>query len=184
MTVLGISAAARPSSRTEILINSLLEEFSKNGFDIKKVFVRELKIAFCDGFHGCEKTGKCKFTDDMQLVGNAILSADIIIVAAPIYFTSIPAKFKAIVDRCQVFWARKNVLGTFSIPRKKGFFIAVSGRTQDFSHAEAVIKAFFSVFNIKLCGKFYLPNTDKISNEQFSKAKEDVKKLTEEVVKK
>ena len=181
MTVLGISAAATPNSRSELLLNSLLDEFSQSGSDVKKIFIRDLKISFCDGFRSCEKTGKCKFTDDMQVLEKAILSSDTVVVSAPIYFTSVPAKLKAVVDRCQLYWARKNILGTFSPAPKKGIFVSVSGRTQNFGHAETVIRAFFSVFNIKFCGKFYLPNTDKLDNTQFAKAKEDIKKLVTEV---
>ncbi len=181
MTVLGISAAATPNSRSELLLNSLLDEFSKTTRDVKKIFIRDLKISFCDGFRSCEKTGECKFADGMQVLEKAILSSDIVVVSAPIYFTSVPAKLKAVVDRCQLYWARKNILGTFSTSQKKGIFVSVSGRTQDFNHAETIIKAFFSVFNIKLCGKFYLPDTDKLDNTQFVKAEEDVKKLVTEV---
>ncbi|MFA5779787.1 MAG: flavodoxin family protein [Elusimicrobiota bacterium] len=181
MKVLGISAAATPNSRSELLLNSLLDEFSKNTLDVKKIFIRDLKISFCDGFRGCEKTGKCKFTDDMQVLEKAILSSDIVAVSAPIYFTSLPAKLKAVVDRCQLYWARKNILGTFSPSPKKGFFISVAGRNPDFSHAETIIRAFFSVFNIKFCGNFYLPDTDKLNDEQFAKAKDDVKKLSREI---
>lgn len=178
MTVLGISAAAAPNSRSEMLLNSLLDEFSKSTRNVKKIFIRDLKISFCDGFRGCEKTGKCKFTDDMQVLEKAILSSDIVAVTAPVYFTSVPAKLKAVVDRSQLYWARKNILGTFSPPPKKGFFISVAGSNPDFSHAETIIRAFFSVFNIKFCGKFYLPDTDKLNEEQFAKARDNVKKLS------
>ncbi|MFH0948520.1 MAG: flavodoxin family protein [Elusimicrobiota bacterium] len=177
MKVLGISAAATSNSRSELLFNSLLDEFSKSGTDVQKVFVRDLKISFCDGLRCCEKTGKCKFTDDIQSrIGGTIFSSDIVVVSTPIYFTSVPAKLKAVVDRCQLYWAKRNILRNFSPSKKKGFFISVAGRTPDFSHAETIIKAFFSVFNIEFCGKFYLPNTDKLGSEQFAKALEDVKK--------
>ena len=191
MNVLGISAAGAPNNRSELLFNSFLDEFSESSGDVKKIFVRDLKISFCDGCRDCEKTGKCKFTDDMQVLEKAISSSVIVAVSAPIYFTSVPAKLKAVVDRCQLYWVRKNILGTFSSSPPKGFFISVAGRNSDFSHAETIIKAFFSVFNIKFCGKFYLPNTDKLNDEQFAKALKDVKKLshgvaevTEETIKK
>jgi len=197
MKVLGISAAATSNSRSELLLSSLLDEFSKSECDVEKFFIRDLKISFCSGFRCCEKTGKCKISDDMQIIEKAILSSDIVVVAAPIYFTSVPAKLKAVVDRCQLYWARKNIsrltclpsgtavgqVGTFSPALKKGFFISVAGRAPDFIHAGTIIKAFFSVFNIKFCGKFYLPNTDKLDSEQFAKALEDVKKLNKGVAK-
>jgi len=179
--ILGISAGATGKSHSELLLNTLLDEFSKSGCEVQRIFIRDLDISFCDGGRGCEKTGKCHLKDDMQILEKAILSSDIVVVSAPIYFTSVPAKLKAIVDRCQLYWARKNILGTFSSSPKKGFFISVAGRNPDFSHAETVIRAFFSVFNIKLCRKFYLANTDKINDKQFLKALENVKKIKAEV---
>lgn len=178
MKVLGISAAPTKNSRSEQLFNSLLNEFLQCGAEVENFFIRNLKISFCDGFRGCEKTGKCKFNDDMQVLEKGLLSSDIVVVSSPIYFTSLPARLKAVVDRCQLYWARKNILGTFSPSPKKGFFISVAGREHpDFSHAEAIIKAFFRVFNIRFYGKFYLPNTDKLNGEQFSKVLKDVKKI-------
>lgn len=117
----------------------------------------------------------------MQILGNELLLADIVIIATPVYFASVPARLKAIIDRCQVFWARKNILKNFKPSLKKGIFIAVAGRNPEFSHIETVIKAFFSVFNIKLCGRFYLPNTDKLDSTQFTKTQENIKKLIKEV---
>lgn len=178
MRVLGISAAATSKSRSEQLLNSFLDEFSKSGGSVKKVFVRDMKVSFCDGLRGCEKTGRCKFTDDVQLLEKEIASSDTVVVSAPVYFTSLPAKLKAVVDRCQLYWARKVILKNYESLPKKGYFISVAGGSPDFSHSETVIRAFFSVFNIKLCGKFYLPGTDKLSKEQFSHALEDVKKLS------
>ncbi|OGS33107.1 MAG: hypothetical protein A2474_05455 [Elusimicrobia bacterium RIFOXYC2_FULL_34_12] len=181
--VIGISAGATPNSRSELLLNSLLDKFLKVGYKISKIAVRDLKISFCDGFKGCEKTGICKWHDDMRIIEKGILSSDIIVVSSPIYFTSLPAKLKAIIDRCQVYWIRKYILKDFNFKLKKGLFISVAGGTPDFSHAEAIIKAFFSVFNIKLVGKYYLPNTDIIKKEEFIKNINEVKKLIKEVVK-
>ena len=174
MKVLGISAAASAESRSELLLDSLLDEFRGGGADVKKVSTRNLTIFFCDGLHCCEKTGKCKLTDDMQLLEKAISSSDIVVVSTPIYFTSIPAKLKLIVDRCQAPWVRKNILGFLPSP-KKGFFIGVAGQHPDFCHAETVVRAFFSVFSVEFCGKFYLAGTDKIDDKRFFKALEDVK---------
>ncbi|MDD5688577.1 MAG: flavodoxin family protein [Elusimicrobia bacterium] len=183
--VIGISAGSSIKSRSELLLDSLLDEFAKFNYEISKIAVRDLNISFCDGLRGCEKTGVCKWKDDMKVLEEKLMSSDIVVVSSPIYFTSLPAKLKAIVDRCQVYWAKKNISGLsvkqeskYEPKPKKGFFISVAGRTPDFKHAEVIIKAFFSVFNIEFCSKFYLPNTDKISSKEFSKAMEDVKKIS------
>lgn len=178
---MGISACAGPSGRSELLIKALLNEFSKDGHEVKKIAVRDIDVSFCDGLRGCEKSGICKWKDDMQSVERDILSSDVVIVSSPIYFTSLPAKLKAVVDRCQVYWAKKNLLKKFETKSKKGIFISVAGRRPDFKHAEAIIKAFFSIFNIEFSGRFYLPNTDCMNGEHFKEAEEEVRKLTKEV---
>ncbi|OGS46555.1 MAG: hypothetical protein A2539_01615 [Elusimicrobia bacterium RIFOXYD2_FULL_34_15] len=181
--VVGISAGATSKSRSELLLNSLLDEFSQVNCKIKKIAIRDLKISFCDGFRGCEKTGTCKWKDDMQLIERKIIEADVVVVSSPIYFTSIPANLKAIIDRCQVYWARKNILKNFNLEPKKGLFISIAGRNPDFNHAETIIRAFFSVFNIKLAGKYYLPNTDTINENIFLESIKEVKNLIKEVLK-
>ncbi|MBN1384891.1 MAG: flavodoxin family protein [Elusimicrobia bacterium] len=183
MKIFGISAGPSPASRSELLLKAALDEFSKAGCEIEKVAVRDINISFCDGLRGCEKSGICKWKDDMQILEGNILSSDIIVISSPIYFTSLPAKLKAVVDRCQVYWVQKNLLKKSGPEPKRGIFISVAGREPDFKHAEIIIKAFFNVFNINFSDKFYLSNTDYISNKQFEEAVGSVKKLIKEVVK-
>lgn len=179
--ILGISAGPALASRSELLLNSLLDEFLKSGCKISKVIIRGLSISFCEGCNNCEKIGRCKWKDDMQILENELLSSDIVVVSSPIYFTSLPAKLKAVIDRCQHYWVKKKQ-GKFDTKHKKGLFVSVAGGEGNFKHAEVIVKAFFSIFNINFSGKFYLPNTDRINNKQFKKAIKDVKKLTKGVV--
>lgn len=179
--ILGISACASATGRSELLLEASLGEFSKGASEVKKISVRDMKISFCDGLRGCEKSGTCKRKDDIHAIKEDISSSDAVVVSSPIYFTSIPAKLKAVVDRCQVYWAQKNLLKKFETKPKKGIFISVAGRQPDFKHAEVIIRAFFSIFNIEFSGKFYLPNTDCMNGEQFKEAVEKVRKLTREV---
>ena len=58
----------------------------------------------------CAKTGECIIRDDMQAIYEDLLSADILLVANPIYFQGLPCQLKCVIDRCQALWARKYIL--------------------------------------------------------------------------
>jgi putative NADPH-quinone reductase len=66
-------------------------------------------IAPCTGCEACVKTGKCVQRDDMELLTKALAAADLLIWINPLYFGTVTAQLKAIIDRFQVLWAR-NVL--------------------------------------------------------------------------
>lgn len=48
----------------------------------------------------CYKTGKaCSFDDDFNLIAPAILEADAVVFTMPVYWYSIPAQIKGVIDR-------------------------------------------------------------------------------------
>lgn len=68
------------------------------------------------GCHACEtcyKTGKaCSFDDDFNTIAPAILEADAVVFATPVYWYSIPAQIKGVIDKMFSFCvAGKDVAG-------------------------------------------------------------------------
>ncbi|MDR4506698.1 MAG: flavodoxin family protein [Candidatus Brocadiaceae bacterium] len=156
--VIGIFGSPRIDGNSDILLNHALKGAKANGADIEQIFIRELHIAPCNSCGGCYENGKCVIDDDMQGIYSKLIEADGIIVATPLYFMGISAQLKALVDRCQAFWARKYLLkiparegGSFS----RGFFIATAARNNGeelFFGAIKTIKAFFHVLDIEYKG--------------------------------
>ncbi len=64
-----------------------------------------LEIKPCIGCFSCwSKTpGKCVIKDDMALISEKIIAADVIIESFPLYFFGMPSKLKAMTDRCLPF---------------------------------------------------------------------------------
>ena len=51
-------------------------------------------------FRSCFKTGKaCSFDDDFNDIAPAILEADAVVFSMPVYWYSIPAQIKGVIDR-------------------------------------------------------------------------------------
>ena len=68
------------------------------------------------GCHACEtcyKTGKaCSFDDDFNTIAPAILEADVVVFTMPVYWYSIPAQIKAVIDKLYSFCvAGKEISG-------------------------------------------------------------------------
>lgn len=99
MKILGILGSARKGGNTEIVLDVALEEAKKEGVSTEKIPLGDKVIAPCDGCQGCVKTGKCVIEDDTQEIYEKILESDGIIWATPVYFWSMTAQTKTLMDR-------------------------------------------------------------------------------------
>ena len=128
MNVIAFSGSPRKGGNSETLLR---EAIRGTGLDVEVFRLSELDIEPCRSCGECEETGECVIEDAMQEVQSAIRKADRIIFSTPVYFMGIPAQAKAMVDRCQAFWAEKNVLGR-PLPAgkhgRKGLLLIVGGR--------------------------------------------------------
>lgn len=58
------------------------------------------KIAPCHACYFCrEHGGECAYKDDMAEILQAMIDADVLVLASPVYFYSIDAQLKAVIDR-------------------------------------------------------------------------------------
>ena len=103
-----------------------------DGAECETIYLRDLKYAPCIACDGCHKNGSCVVNDDMQEIYKKLLTADRVILAAPIFSMGINAQGKALIDRGQRFWATKYILNKPVIerasgPKRKGIFISAAG---------------------------------------------------------
>jgi len=125
--VLGIFGSPRRGGNTDRLLESFLAGAGESGGPCSRVLVAEESLAPCSGCRRCETDGRCVIEDGMQRVYGLIEEADLIALAAPIYFYGLPAQAKALIDRSQMFWARKHRLGLRARKRRAGYLIAAGG---------------------------------------------------------
>lgn len=156
--VIGIFGSPRQGGNSDVLLNSALKGAEAVNSSIEKIYIRDLRIAPCNSCGGCRETGVCIIDDDMQKIYPKLREADGIIVASPIYFMGVSAQLKALIDRCQAFWARKYIL---HVPIReggrtaRGFFIATAARPHEeglFAGAVKTIKSFFHVLDTQYAG--------------------------------
>lgn len=165
MRVLGIAGSPRRGGNTDLLLEELMKGAASQGAETKTIELRSLKYETCTHCDSCLKTGNCVIKDDMREVYQELEQADIIFIASPVQFVGPTAQLKAMIDRCQCFWARKYVLKVPPLGDervRKGFFISVGGtRLKDmFEPSLAIVKTWFRMLNIEYAGELLFKGID------------------------
>ena len=108
--VLGISTSPRIKGNSDLLLRRALTGAESAGAITEYIRLIDYKISPCIECNACYTTGICKVQDDYQRLQKKILNADRIIFATPIFFMTVCAQAKMLIDRCQCLWAQKYVL--------------------------------------------------------------------------
>lgn len=98
--VVVLTGSMRKGGNTDLLAQAFVEGAGKNNV-VEVVSVADYKINPCIGCNSCftREGNKCFQTDDMSKVYDKLRTADIVVIASPVYFYGISAQLKALVDR-------------------------------------------------------------------------------------
>ncbi|NOZ64187.1 MAG: flavodoxin family protein [Caldiserica bacterium] len=147
MKVLCLYGSPRKKGNTDILMDEFIQGIEEAGGKAEKIYLRELNISPCDSCGGCYKNGVCSKKDGMLYLHAKFMECEVLCLSAPVYFLSLPAQVKAVIDRCQVYWVKKYILGEqLRESRGKGVFLSASGTKSDdvFYCAEKLARVFFN----------------------------------------
>lgn len=100
MNVLAISASPRKGGNSDVLCDEFLKGAAESGHKVQKIRLAEKHITPCRACYGCMEEHTCVQRDDMAEVLDALIGADIIVLASPVYFYSVCAQMKTMIDRC------------------------------------------------------------------------------------
>jgi multimeric flavodoxin WrbA len=165
--VLGIYGSPRKGGNSDQLLDKALEGARSAGAETKTVYARDLKMCGCLECGGCDKTGKCVVEDDMQSVYPLLEEADLIFLASPIFFYSITAQAKALIDRSQALWSKRMLEKTpeerKSYDSGRGYLIAV-GATRGknlFEGSQLTAQYFFDALDMSYDGGIFFRSLEK-----------------------
>jgi multimeric flavodoxin WrbA len=153
MKVVAFFGSPRLEGNTDILLQEALKPIRAAGHEIVLFKLNFMNIKPCQDCGGCTKTGVCVIQDGMNDIYDAIRAADRIIIASPIFFFSLSAQTKAMIDRCQAFWCEKYLLKK-DIPAgpygRKGLLLVAAGMQKEdaVKCADTVAKIFFRSISV------------------------------------
>lgn len=100
MKVLGIVCSPRKGGNTEIMVKAALEGAESYGAETDFWTTAGKELRPCDACYTCgTRGGECHIKDGMQELYPRILAADGIIFGSPVYFLSMTAQAKIVIDR-------------------------------------------------------------------------------------
>ena len=103
--VLILEGSPRRNGNSSILSDEFARGAEESECSVEKIRIVGKKIAGCLGCNACYRNGgTCVQKDDMAEVREKMLAADIIVLASPIYFYSMTAQMKAVIDRTYAFY--------------------------------------------------------------------------------
>ncbi|MGN0504929.1 MAG: flavodoxin family protein [Lachnospiraceae bacterium] len=97
--VLIISASPRKNGNSDILCDRFAQGAEESGHKVEKVFLASKNIGYCRGCGVCNSTHKCVQKDDMAEILDKMVTADVIVLATPVYFYSMDGQMKTLIDR-------------------------------------------------------------------------------------
>jgi len=97
--VLIISASPRKSGNSDRLCDEFMRGAKESGNNAEKIFISDKKIGYCTGCGVCNRTHKCFQKDDMTDILCKMVEADVIVLATPVYFYTMDAQMKTLIDR-------------------------------------------------------------------------------------
>ena len=103
--VLILSGSPRKGGNSDILCDQFAKGALEMGNEVEKICIAEKKIAPCSGCYFCKNNGgRCVFNDDMGDILQKIIDCDVLVLSSPVYFYSISAQLKAVIDRTVARW--------------------------------------------------------------------------------
>lgn len=98
-TILVLSASPRKGGNSDTLCDAFIRGAQEAGNTAEKIFLSSQKIHYCSGCGVCNTTHHCVQKDDMAEILNKMVEADVIVMATPVYFYSMDAQMKTLIDR-------------------------------------------------------------------------------------
>ena len=95
-----ITGSPRKNGNSLAMTDAFIKAAEAKGHSVVRFDTSFMKIGFCHACETCYKTGKaCSFDDDFNTIAPAILKADAVVFSMPVYWYSIPAQIKGVIDK-------------------------------------------------------------------------------------
>ena len=95
-----ITGSPRKGGNSIAMTEAFIQAAEAKGHSVTRFDAARMKIGGCRACGTCYSTGKaCTFDDDFNSIAPAIEAADVVVYSMPVYWYSIPAQVKGVIDR-------------------------------------------------------------------------------------
>jgi len=130
-----LNGSPRKNGKTASLIKAFADGAESAGNEVRELYLQGMKIGGCLACESCQRNGGvCVQKDDMQIVTEAFLWADVVVFASPQYWGTVTGQLKIVIDRLYAV--------LFGHPVRKQFVVIMTARGGMYEMTED----FFSIF--------------------------------------
>lgn len=154
--IVAVYGSPRRTGNTSTLLKRAVDGARNAGAQVDEIVLRDCKMSPCLEIYGCKKDGECAIKDDFQAVRDRILAGKGLMIASPIFFYTVSAHVKILMDRCQSLWVKKYWIDKVPYgmwdPARKGLVIS-AGATRGkklFDGMLLTMKYFFDTLDMEL----------------------------------
>ena len=95
-----ITGSPRKNGNSFAMTDAFIQAAESKGHTVTRFDAAMKNVGGCRACETCYSTGKaCTFDDDFNTIAPAILEADAVVFTMPVYWYSIPAQVKGVIDR-------------------------------------------------------------------------------------
>ena len=99
-----ITGSPRKNGNSFAMTEAFIKAAEEKGHTVTRFDAAMMNLGGCHACETCYKTGKaCSFDDDFNTIVPAVLEADAVIFTMPVYWYSIPAQIKCVIDKLYSF---------------------------------------------------------------------------------
>ena len=132
--ILVISASPRKGGNSDILCDEFIRGAQDAGHKAEKIVLADKKIGYCNACDYCQANGgECIQDDDMAEILPKLLDAEVLVLAMPVYFYTLNAKMKTLIDR---------VYARYTEARGKELYFIVSAADTSIPNMQRTIECF------------------------------------------
>lgn len=131
--VLILSGSPRKGGNSDLLCDEFARGAAEAGHTVEKICIAEKNVGYCRACYACRESGQCIIRDDMAEILQKMIDADVLVLASPVYFYSVDAQLKAVIDRTVARWLEV---------RDKEFYYIVTAADAEKSSAETTLACF------------------------------------------
>ena len=104
--VVVISSSLRSGSNSHAMAEQFALGAEAAGHQVELISLRGKEIKFCVGCLSCQQTGACIFKDDVPVIMERVLNADVVCWATPIYYYEMSGQMKTLIDRMNAMYTK------------------------------------------------------------------------------
>ncbi|MGL5514492.1 MAG: flavodoxin family protein [Sporomusa sp.] len=97
--ILVLSASPRKGGNSDTLCDQFSKGAKQSGHNTEKIYIHQQKNGWCMACYACKKSGICVQKDDMSDILDKMVKADVLVLATPVYFYTMNAQWKTLIDR-------------------------------------------------------------------------------------